>query len=261
MKIKSKFRDYYDGAAQMHLEEPLWIRNSTEINASDIRYRTFKAMSGAADLDAVLEHQDLHRGQYKLQYEGHLLFCGKLYTAIVRNGWDVDAAGQKVYKKHMNIWWKWNLELTNWLCQELRMTGWQMDREDDKLHEMFTLSGKLYPELYELQQEARMPIVWLEYASWHPNIVLNPRLASLGFGKMVSANQAWQELSMFWGNVIMPERNTVTISDKDRHAQHGFDKHSFRRQSKDLRPDNGISELGPLSDAIREFGKQRRGEK
>jgi hypothetical protein len=89
--------------------------------------------------------------------------------------------------------------------------------------------------LLDAQIKAIAPIVLRRSVVGTTELVVNPILKTYDFAKIVPPEQAWQELSMFFGTVVMPERNTVQVSDKDRHQQHGFDKHSFRRTSKELR--------------------------
>jgi hypothetical protein len=61
-------------------------------------------------------------------------------------------------------------------------------------------------------------------------IELNPCLAEVSFFKVMDPWQAFQELEMFLGGIAAPEnRPPVVIADKDRIAQHGFDKMSFRK--------------------------------
>lgn len=60
-----------------------------------------------------------------------------------------------------------------------------------------------------------------------------PTLKDYQFYKVKDAFTAMQELSMYIGGVIpRQEKEVVTISDKDRIAQHGFDKLSFRHPFK-----------------------------
>ena len=60
-----------------------------------------------------------------------------------------------------------------------------------------------------------------------------PRLGELGFAALFSAEQMYQNLSYFVGNYLRESADLkppVTISDRDRILQHGFDlKKSFRR--------------------------------
>ena len=60
-----------------------------------------------------------------------------------------------------------------------------------------------------------------------------PTLRDYQFYKVKDAFTAMQELSMYVGGVIpQQEKELVNISDKDRIAQHGFDKLSFRHPFK-----------------------------
>ena len=65
-----------------------------------------------------------------------------------------------------------------------------------------------------------------------PLIELNPKLAKYEFFKKLAAWQAFQELSMFLGNLAAPDKTTVQLSEKDRINQHGFDNWSFRTRSQ-----------------------------
>lgn len=63
-----------------------------------------------------------------------------------------------------------------------------------------------------------------------PQLVINPALEDVQFFKVFGPAEAYQELDMFWGGVLAPESGAVTvIEDRHRIAQHGFDKHSFRK--------------------------------
>lgn len=63
---------------------------------------------------------------------------------------------------------------------------------------------------------------------------VNPRLATLSFAKTVDSMQAYQELAMFFGNIAAPEKPMVNLSDKERHAKHGFDHWSFRKKPENI---------------------------
>lgn len=65
--------------------------------------------------------------------------------------------------------------------------------------------------------------------------ISNPILREIEFYKIVDPFTAFQELSMWIGGVLpTPGRDMVNIEDKYRIAQHGFDKWSFRKQSKNV---------------------------
>jgi hypothetical protein len=60
-----------------------------------------------------------------------------------------------------------------------------------------------------------------------------PNLGALGLGKLLAAEQLYQEIEYFMGNLINENPDTqppAEVSDKDKIKQHGFDlKTSFRR--------------------------------
>lgn len=61
------------------------------------------------------------------------------------------------------------------------------------------------------------------------DVTINPRLADYEFFRRMGPFEAYQELSMFWGNLAAPERSVVAIPDRYRIAQHSFDEWSFRK--------------------------------
>lgn len=72
----------------------------------------------------------------------------------------------------------------------------------------------------------------LALVSWEQEsdlLQLNPQLSQYQLYQHLHAWQVFQELSMFFGNLAAPDNTPVTVSDKDRIAQHGYDKWSFRR--------------------------------
>lgn len=61
-----------------------------------------------------------------------------------------------------------------------------------------------------------------------------PKLADVHFYKVMPPWEAYQELSMFLGNIAAPDRVPVSIADRDRVQQHGFDmKYGFRTRPKE----------------------------
>ena len=61
--------------------------------------------------------------------------------------------------------------------------------------------------------------------------VVNPILKEYGFFKAVDAFTAFTELQMFIGGVLgIGEKEIIEVEDKYKISQHGFDKHSFRKE-------------------------------
>lgn len=61
---------------------------------------------------------------------------------------------------------------------------------------------------------------------------INPPLKGIQFYRLLGPVEAFQELDMFWGGVLAPESQPmVSIGDKDRITQHGFNERSFRKDA------------------------------
>ena len=90
------------------------------------------------------------------------------------------------------------------------------------------------PAVDDLFINAGTPYFRVTFDPWgRCEVTLTPILAESQFYKVKDPFAAFQEISMYLGGVIprqIPE--LIQISDKDRIAQHGFDKHSFRHPVK-----------------------------
>ena len=65
-------------------------------------------------------------------------------------------------------------------------------------------------------------------------VFVNSQLNRYEFQKIKDPYSAWQDLQIYFNSVLprqIPE--TISISDKDRIAGHGFDKWSFRKHKDD----------------------------
>lgn len=68
-----------------------------------------------------------------------------------------------------------------------------------------------------------------------PNGILNPRLKDYGFEKIVDPFTAFQEISMYLANILVEQKEVISVDDKHRLEQHGFDlKQSFRHRKKEV---------------------------
>lgn len=73
----------------------------------------------------------------------------------------------------------------------------------------------------------RHPLLSLDRS--YRTLTLDPTLNDFQFYRRLGPWQVFQELSMFMGNLSNPDNTAVTVSDKDRITQHGFDEYSFRK--------------------------------
>lgn len=106
--------------------------------------------------------------------------------------------------------------------------NWGALCERKTLREFF--DAKTPTRLQELAYEHALPVAVFEETSFVGLLRKDPPLREYQFFRAVEPWQAHQELEMFLGNLAAPEAKMVTIADKDRIPQHGFDRWSFRRR-------------------------------
>jgi hypothetical protein len=234
MKIKSKFKDYYDGVNPLYAEEPLFVRATQRFDLSYARgSHVLDCPEGP--LGRLLSHLAAYPVECVTNANVAVFFCGKVYSGAHISGHSPDASGDSVYSERH--FWKPSQDLLDSVLSIRRSCdrGYKTSDAEAHIARWFRDQGSKDTQLLDLQLTAVTPIVLRCNIHSVTYLVVNPILKAYDFAKIVPPEQAWQELSMFFGTVVMPERNTVQVSDKDRHAQHGFDKHSFRRTSKELK--------------------------
>jgi hypothetical protein len=94
-------------------------------------------------------------------------------------------------------------------------------RAEYGISEFFKLKGAVVKEA-SIQE---YPIVYVTSTL----VEIDSILGKMEFYKVLDAWQCFQNLSMFIGNIASKDDTPVKISDKDRIAQYGFDKWSFRK--------------------------------
>jgi len=233
MKIKSKFKDYYDGVNPLHAEEPLFLRQTQKFSMSYRGPLVLDCPEGP--LKDLLTQVAMLPVHHLIGDQTVLIFCGKVFSGASVSGHTSDPSGWPFFKTQ--YFWKPSEELTNCVVQQRRQYGqkFSVTEAESQIDKWFKEQGFKDQSLLDAQLKAISPIVVRRSVVSSTELIVNPVLKAYDFAKIVAPEQAWQELSMFFGTVVMPERNTVQVSDKDRHQQHGFDKHSFRRTSKELR--------------------------
>jgi len=62
---------------------------------------------------------------------------------------------------------------------------------------------------------------------------VNPSLKEIGFERLKDPFSAFQEISTYLANILIEQKPIVTIDDRHRIEQHGFDiKESFRNTKR-----------------------------
>ena len=97
--------------------------------------------------------------------------------------------------------------------------------------------GNFSVQLLELSRKLNAPVFSFSNEWSSDNIIVDtsiPVLGNIGFPNIISAQQLYQEISYFMGNVIKTSPDLApptTMSDKEKIVQHGFDvRKSFRHR-------------------------------
>lgn len=219
MRIISPFRDYYDCISGM-------TYNEDDI----VYYRTERTIKEKVDLPRP--------GKRKFYFESLdfgikeiLGFCGKLYYRYyVRNP-----------KTHQNVYSFSDIEIDKYIKDYYsdkhyqQFCGQKTKHYKDRLFRSFTkdeITSSLRhpPEHTQIFEQYKCPM--FSYSSRYSELTLNPRLNRINFQCIFDPYQAYQEISMFLGNMAFPNKPIPTVSDEDMIQAKGFDKFSFRKDPK-----------------------------
>lgn len=239
MDIVSPFKDYYDSALRRGLSSALRFHRKTEsfgynspedpvVVAHSFMFDGLPASIGTGSRQK--------RTSIKL-HPFRVAFCGKLYNGLVAQYWDSPSVwDHEDPVRHEYLYSTENL--TRFLAE----TDFAPDEKAKANSPSKHWTEVLPPVVKFLEAEPSSrhhgffvanseAIALARPGQYRDNrIEVNPCLAEVAFYKVMDPWQAFQELEMFLGGIAAPEnRPPVAISDKDRIAQHGFDKMSFRK--------------------------------
>jgi len=229
MKIISTFKDCYDFIqAQGHDDGLLYIRKTQVWSRSNPKdespYPNLAAYLHDHACGELLQESELKEllpkdrdsvGQlYSNWSSGTLFFCGHKYPILY-----TPSPNTMDFKPSILS-----------MPQLQKVSGLKFDdipRMCRKSLEPLPISESLK----EMMIASRVPAMFVT----RYQIFFNPSLRNLGFDTLMAPSQIGQELMMFFGNIASPDDTPIKIADKDRIAQHGFDKWSFRKQSPDVK--------------------------
>jgi hypothetical protein len=214
MRIVSSFHDYYDRAlAHGHDDSLVFVRESQRLSSQDKGF--------ASLVDLLPGSTQRQSAGISVSIEPFLVVVGtKAYPGVAMNTQQKAAAVTTRMAYSADDFREY-------------LVGLGL-RPDDKAAGLFDRIGRAVTFLERaplelpsgLTVEKRIALMLVRNTS----IVLNPSLKSLEFFRRMGAQEVFQELEMYLGGILAPEnRPMVSIEDKYRIAQHGFDKHSFRR--------------------------------
>lgn len=220
MRIISPFKDYYDSVQGLNAgrEGAPYVRKEAVAGKEVVR-------KFGQELIPVFNRQG--RGYNALCYPFCVLFCGRLYRGV-----RVDVTGGYEHIGESPCWFN-TLGLTGYLRRfemELKVENryrWRavkaetfLDNNGSRQHWQWAIESRT------IVLVADMKNVFDEKSYVRYDCPLKP----YQFYKQFDPYQAYQEIAMFVDGVLPGKDNAMArISDKDRVAQHGFDKWSFRR--------------------------------
>ena len=249
MRIISKFKDYYDTAAAFgHDTHTTFVRETTEWEYSRREPARNHALRASGLLHFVEACADMspgesqiygRRGSERVRLEfsfGMVLFAAKLYPFV-----EVTAYGHlpdNLPSGHTEFVYALDRlyalaalyeiaeQIKKWATRRRFGRARQTQAAALNVVDFFGLSGS---SMFEDLAFSTKTAVAVFNSNRSAALTVSPNLRDYQFYTRVDAWQAYQELDMFLGNLAAPENKTVRVADKDRLAQHGFDKWSFRK--------------------------------
>lgn len=245
MRIKSPFRDYYDGVA--FSEEPLYVRRTVQYGEEKI----FSLIDGISSL---------------YYQKGVIFFCGEptrfvqvtdkgvtdngesytFYRASAMENYLANTPYYKLWKKESDG--KYNPKMARWREKEAK--GFQ---PIDGVEITGYLQREIYSWLHRIEinrwanntgmenvasyirdfadKGVNSDCINIPIIIWKPHVlIVNPQLSPYSFGKIKDAQTAYQSIEMFLSNIAHPNKPILPISDRDMRDAKGFDKWSFRKE-------------------------------
>lgn len=217
MRITSPFKDYYDSVQAQGVDETVRFLRIPEVMGSGFPpgvKAAFEGMHGAMPRNWTSES--------KLKaYPGLVVFCGQAYPYVALEVLDESAPLTYHYSK----------ESFKAACVSLigRTTRPSADGvRGPSLEDWW--SFKL-PYEQEAALQLRDYVCFRLDARAPGQMERNPRLASLGFQKVVRPTDAYQRLAGYLSSLAAPEPVMVELSDSSKALKHGFGPVSFRKRA------------------------------
>lgn len=253
MRIISSYKDYYDCLNDLTDTYHIWKREITEniININDPIYKNINnKFIPFADICIIHNNKKIECA-YGFTYESAfietrlLIFCGKPYLCII-------------YETPYSNGIKSTFDL-NEVKTHLKCYGFDIIKSSYFYKECFNKIEILYENpllnipkcIKDLNIIYKEPIIivsinsikdnWKFFNRFKKNkdikffISTNISLKTIGFQKILSVNECYQELENYiWNTLISDELPKINISDKLKAETHGFNKFSFRKDKNKI---------------------------
>lgn len=237
MRIISKFKDYYDGVGRGIPDGDIcYVRRTTNHEVEGIE--TLK-IAEYNIYTAGIEHTQWYANHRVFFFNVH--FCGRQYPIVTlvktKNSYckgDTDTGNlmfgaihtMETFQEYLQFAIE-NIKRIKVPTEEKSKYAYSRRYGFHKcMNKFFDQRGKAS----ELNKQYNSPVVVEAY--YLPNYlhVVDCKLDSIGFASVMDTYQVWQEISMWMGTIhAKSENQVVTISDKDRLQQHGFNEYNFRK--------------------------------
>ena len=219
MKIISPFKDYYDWVASKYGGgDPRLVYKRTNIEGKNTKNLSMRNIVSGRSYQLSTLNADRYRRGKSAYIFNILIFCGRQYL-VVKNG---DATNILSEDKHPDLWEI--LKRTPKGIASLLVNPTSID---------FCL-GKQTQFAENLCKQYDQPVLLIvdDLGAVVSNRI--PVLQDVGFASIMSAEQCYQEISHFLGNVLRENPDTkppVQVDDKYKIIGAGFDaKTSFRHR-------------------------------
>lgn len=228
MRILSNFHDYYDGVQKQDQDRSIIYNRETK-QVTEGRDRSGRTVTN--QMNYYVNTFGWH----------HIGFCGVVYPALKLNDqFFVHNFGREHYCSGHEDYIYSLEELDSFIedsCSEKIQKQYFQNREyyrrADRNDYKRLFNGE-YCKLYSSHfTKYDCPVFVIRHnksSGADVEIIINPVLKDYQFFKKVDTFTAYQELSMYLGNIAEPRKTIPHIDDKTMAEIKGFDKFSFRKE-------------------------------
>ena len=236
MRILSPYKDYYDYVVSQPDNKKVFVRDTKEVvfDEESLKKSPEKKFLSPLSLNKLSTRET--RSYFSIFEGGYisvLAYCDKLCYFLQYNNliyWNYEDIPEEVIKKitpRKSRWSKWDdLHYEKWYwgrnplddMVHYKKLGWVLDRKTKE------------PIKTDLNKIFNTPLIYLNGGNHH-NMILNPKLSELGFNKVLSPTETYQDIYN-WIPYNEPEV-PKSPDDMNRYEAKGFDKKtSFRPNMK-----------------------------
>jgi hypothetical protein len=231
MQIKSPFKDYYDAGMGHSADKSLiYVRGNHAWDikkepipehlsplvafAKEHKPRGFQIPRPTRDWDEVRVNFGVVLLAGRIYPFARLSRCKTYHPAEIFYRFDYDSLKALLIEHGVDM---------DKRCARESMFNRGLKRPARNAALFFSLKGS--DQLSDFTYKNQLVVASLAFG----HLQVNPRLANFEFFRAMDPYQAFQEMSMFLGNLAAPDPLPVVLSEKERVAKHGFDKWSFRK--------------------------------